>query len=440
MQYSWLEKMTKEGSIRESVRDEIYADCFKVLEKSADLKSSLSGMWSKARPAIMDALNSPESWTLGRAIKTNVTLSAKNLANKAYTGYLLANAHPLLTGAALYTGGQVLRGVGNAWDKRKETQTIVNNREAILSDPTAAGYKDKAVARFGELVNISPKAAENSSLAKKLVLDRLHSGFTANDYQSLAAYQAQNNRPLKDSQSFAQRVQKKLSKTASFLPKNDGEYCSEIYGIYKEAGIASWLGTHLPVSGSAAQVAKETLKTMGVVSGIGILSGIGTGVVNSIAHKLDKNKLEDKLRASFNEVMRQSDPNREPLHANKDKAQKAFQTLVHFAPHVALDPSSARTFMNNVVSLDMGPQIGTIKELADIEHKMQSSRGSNPFFAGLRAGSEAVGMQSAISKATYDTLQPLVAKNKENVGRMVGYSTPTRERDNHDKRYNFDEI
>jgi hypothetical protein len=437
MQYSWLEKMTKEGFIRESVRDEIYADCERVLEKSAGIRSSLSGFWANVRPAVMESLNSPESWTLGRAIKTNLSLQGKELTNKVYNGYQLANAHPLLTGAGLYAGGQVLRGVSNAWDKKKETQTIINNRKAILADPYVGGYQDKAVARFGELVNIAPKAAENSVLSKKLVLDRLHSGFTANDYQSLAAYQAQNNKSLKDSQSFAQRVQKKLSKTASFLPKDDGEYCAEIYGIYKEAGALSWIGKTM--SGSAGQVAKETLKTMGIVSGIGILSGIGTGIVNSISHKMDKDKLEERLRDSFNEVMKQSDPNREPLHANKDKAQKAFQTLVHFAPHVALDPSSARTFMNNVVSLDMGPQIGTIKELADIEHKMHSASGSSPFFSGFRAGSEAVGMQSAISKATYDTLQPLVGKNKENVSRVIGFTAPLREKD-FDKRYNYDGV
>jgi len=431
--------MTKEGSIRESVRDEIYADCFKVLEKSADLKSSLSGMWSKARPAIMDALNSPETWTLGRALSTNATLTAKNLANKAYSGYLLANAHPLLTGAGLYAGGQVLRGVGNAVDKRKETKTIVDNRQAILSDPSVVGYKDKAVARFGELVSIAPKAAENSALARKLILDRLHSGFTANDYQSLASYQAQNNRPLKENQLFAKKVQKKLSKTASFLPKNNGEYCAEIYGIYKKAGLLSWVSSNIPVSGS---IAKETLKTMGIVSGLGILSGIGTGVVNTISHKMDKEKLEGRLKDSFNEVMNQSDPNREPLHANKEKAQRAFQTLVHFSPHVALDPSSARVFMNYIVSGEGGPHTGTIKELADIENKMQSSRGSNPFFAGFRAGSEAVGMQGAITKATYDTLSPLVAKNRASVAKRIGY-TPTqekedKERDRAMKNYNMD--
>lgn len=430
--------MTKEGFIRESVRDEIYADCSKVLEKSAEVK--LAGMWDRVRPKIMDALNSPETWTLGRAIKTNLSLQAKTLANKAYAGYQLANAHPMLTGAGLYAGGQLIRGVSNALDKRKETQTIINNRSAILADPYVGGYQDKAVARFGELVDIAPKAAENTALSKKLVLDRLHSGFTANDYQSLAAYQAQNNKPLKDSQRFSQKIQQRLSKTASFLPKDVGEYCAEIYGIYKEAGLGSWASKTL--SGPAGQVAKETLKTMGIVSGIGILSGIGAGVINTISHKMDKDKLEGRLRDSFNEVMKQSDPNREPLHANKDKAQRAFQTLVHFAPHVALDPSSARTFMNNIVSMDMGPQIGTIKELSDIQHKMDSTSGSNPFFSGFRAGSEAVGMQGAISKATSLTLSPLIERNQENVGKAIGFnprrSGGDRDRDHSMKNYNMD--
>lgn len=373
MQYSWLEKMTKEGQVRPEVRDAIYRDCTALLEKDAGAAS-----WIKRK-----ILRVPETHSFGEGLR-----GAYNIAyNKVFArklpkevgpvvkAYRFAQANPLLVAGGLGIGGMGYGALRKRDTERSEIRSMIRNRDHITSMPGIGQHADKAAARFDELVRISPKAAEHPELSKRIVSDRLHSGFTTEDYHNLALFQAAHKQGPSMAGRVAYKLDKNLQKRASLVsPQKVGEYYSDVIALVKEAA-----------PGFGGGVALDMLKTIGIVSGVGLLSGLGAGAVARYHDKKDRKKLEEALESSFSQAMRLSDPNKEQLHANKDKARKAFNTLVHFAPHVAVEPQAARTFMNNIVAMDLGPQSGTLKELADIEEKMQKSRAHSPFYSGLRA-------------------------------------------------------
>jgi hypothetical protein len=139
-----------------------------------------------------------------------------------------------------------------------------------------------------------------------------------------------------------------------------------------------------------------------------------------MAHFKQKNR-EEKLRNSFLEAMKRSDPGKEPLHANKDKAMQAFQTLTHFAPNVAADPEAARAFMLNLISMDQGVQVGAIKDLSEIEKNLKATKSKQPFLEGLQVGTEFAGMPSALGKATGELMSPIMEHGSKEIAYNLGY-------------------
>lgn len=404
MRYSWLEEMTKEGQIRPEVRDAIYLDCGVLLSKHASKASIIKKFhnWSSARKgakkakviadlqknqAIIDHY-AGKTGQLEEAAKKdamNQWGKAKGIKGLAYKAYQSANTHPILstviTTGVIGAGTVGVKAMRSSHQRGNELKAIDKNRAHILQLPEMEQHREQAATRFDELVKVSPMAAEHPELSKKFVQERLHSGFTANDYQNLAIYQSSHKRGQGDSLRISSKFEKRHPETKTASPEFLGEYYADVYAMAKEA---NFFNSKITSSALSSTFAKDILKGTAIVSGIGLLSGLGAGIVSSITGKIEAKKLQTALDSSFNIALKNSDPNKEPLHANLDKARQAFQTLVHFAPHVAVEPQAARAFMNNVVAMDLGPQTGTIKDLADIEEKVQKTRGFSPFFSGLR--------------------------------------------------------
>jgi len=399
MQYSWLEKMVKEGHVRPAVRDSIYASCSDILTKAAGV-GQYEDFFKKHFKVPADFPGSAKEWIQG----------SNPLLHQAMT---LLSTVGIVGGAAAYYAAKT--GLSDS----KDIKTIIENRQAILSDPAVERYKEKASARFDEVVKVAPKVATQKELIKRLVLDRLHSGFTSNDYQNFAGIQASYAPQSKDTGRVAKKYES-ASKTASMSAEASGSICADVVLLLKDAGLDKVAAT--PVAGGIFDSVKRILATMGVVSGVGVVTGLGAGAVNAVSHAMDEAKLKKNLKKSYDEAMRRSDPNREPLHANKDKARQAFETLVHFAPHVAVEPSAARAFMNTIVSNDQGTHISHVKDLADIERNLRGTKGSNPFLEGLRSGAEAVGLGGTVGGAMRDVMKPVIGQTQEAMGHTIGYT------------------
>jgi len=353
MQYSWLEKLTKEGHVREEIKDKIYRDCSVILEKLGNAPAAAAA-------------------ELG---------SVENIVRN----------HVNLLGTVGFLGGASLLGK-TIFDKihsASEVSDMIKNKAAVLSCVEGAAHKEKASARFDELVRYSPRVATMPDLSKRLVLGALHTGFTDADVQRLAAMQASYSSRPKEPQERYKQYQKKITKTSA-------ERAADVINIVKEA-----------TPGTAGGVAKNLLATIAALTGAHLTIGLGAGIVNTVRGAMDKKHLEANLKKSFDEAMKLSDPNREPLHANKEKAHQAFQTLAHFAPHMAVEPSAARAFMNTMVSHDLGVGAGSVKELSEIERNLKGTKGSNPFFDGLNAGLETTQFGSQLNKAIQTGMDPI---------------------------------
>jgi len=365
MQYSWLEKLTKEGHVREEVRDRIYQDCGVILEKIA----------------------SPEDIA---KLKLYFSQKGETLANWGMIG-----------GAALLAGT-----VFDQVRSSGELKSILKNKQAILNSPECASHKEKAGARFDELVKFAPKVAVMPDLSHKMIVGALHSGFTDSDIRHLSSLQASYAKePGAAATSYAAYKGKLSKKATEKTAALCGRGLADILCIVKEASLAEKIKKITTDPHWTAS--KHLLTTMAALTGAHMLIGLGSGAVNVVRDKLDRKNLEASLKKSFDEAMKQSDPTREPLHANKDSARLAFQTLTHFAPHMAVEPSAARAFMNAIVSHGLGTSVGTVKELSEIERNLKGAKGSNPFIEGLAGGLEVSGFGSQLGKALQTGMEPI---------------------------------
>ena len=401
MQYSWLEKMVKEGQVRPSVRDSIYASCSDVLTKAASA-GQYEEFFKKHFKVPADFPGTAHQWIQG-------------------SNPILHQAMAILSTVGIAGGAAAYYAAKTGLSDSQDIKAIIANRQVVLSDPAVERYKEKASARFDEIVKVAPKVATQKELVKRLVIDRLHSGFTANDYQNLAGIQASYAPKSKDTARVSGKYEAK-TKTAGMSAEASGRICADVVLLLKDAGLDKVAAAAAPAAGGVFDSIKRILTTMGVVSGVGVLTGLGAGTVNAVSHAMGEAKLRENLKKSYDEALRRSDPNREPLHANKDKARQAFETLVHFAPHVAVEPSAARAFMNAIVSSDQGTHISHVKDLADVERNLRATQGSNPFLEGLRSGAEAVGLGGAMSGAMKDVMRPVIGQTQEAMGHTIGYT------------------
>lgn len=381
MQYSWLEKLAKEGRVRPDVKAAIYNDCSSIIQKTAEGRNSFMDLFTK---------NAGQDEALSQVIAEAKDFAQRNAIS--------------LSGLA-YGGSVVFKGVKNFFGKEKEFKTILQNRKEITSDDQVGTYKDKAAARFDEIVKVAPRVAFNKDLAKRLVVDRLHSGFSSQDLQNLAGIQAAHSASVKSPMDHTD-VDKSSKRYSGFLDKNDmskkasvsaeklGKIYADVICIMESRGVDKLA--------SETGAFSKFFETLAIAAGVGATAGVGMGTVNYVNSKLNARNLREELQKSFNEAMKRSHPTDEPLHANKEKARQAFETLVHFAPNVARDPSAARGFMNSMIRYNLGTDPGVVKELSEIERNIASIKPMNPFVEGFSSGAKMMDMGKSVSKVTGD--------------------------------------
>jgi uncharacterized protein YciW len=355
MQYSWLENMTKEGSVRKEARDLIYKDCSLLLDK---LGSSAAEELARVRAS-----------------------AAKNKSRflEAMEGHL----DSLMIGGMVAGVAGIASAIYGKISDRATLTAVIKNRAAIANSPEVGIYKEKANSRFDELVKYAPRVAAMPGLSKTIVVKSLNSGFTDRDIQYLTTLQASYSGDNREPEKKFKEYSSKLSKTSAV---KTAEALADVLCIMKTAA-------------PDKSVLRPLLHSITALTGAHILLGAGVGAVNTIRKGLEKKELEKELSHSFAEAMKQSDPTREPLHANKDKALMAFQALAHFSPAVATQPSAARAFMNSMISHDLGVPIGSIKEISDIEKNLRGSKGEHPFLEGFGKSIETTGAGSSFRGA-----------------------------------------
>lgn len=368
MQYSWLENMTKEGSVRKEARDLIYKDCSLLLDK---LGSAATEHLAATRAA---------SAASTAAVKAQI----KNL--EKYIGPAIAGS---VIGLTLASVGGVASSIYGRIADRAALNSLLKTRADIANSPEVGINKEKANARFDDLVKYAPRVAAMPNLAKTIVIRSLHSGFTDRDVQYLTTLQASYSNDNKEPGKKFKDYSAKLSKTSAV---KSAETLADVLCIMKTADAKK--GVMGPLFHSIAALTSAH-----------ILLGAGVGAVNTIRKGMESKELEKELSKSFAEAMKQSDPTREPLHANKDKALMAFQALAHFSPAVATQPSAARAFMNSMISHDLGVPIGSIKEISDIEKNLRGSKGMHPFIEGFGKSIETTGAGSSFRTAIEGSLK-----------------------------------
>lgn len=354
MKFPWVEKMVKEGKISERARDQIYADCHQLIKvatiqrRGSAAAKMLQG--SDAADTVAKGLQTILSALGATAILGGASLAAEGVGKKFQAGRNIALHRDLVS----------------------------QNKEKLKS--LFPGREDKVDSRVSEVAAIAPSVAANLPVMSKFLETRLNSGLTDQDVTRLAAIQSAHTPDFRTQVHLTRKV------ASESKPEVVGSILGDVYQFSKVAGID-------------VQRLKKFLKTYGAIASIPVGVGVGAGGVQELSSYRDKQKLEKGLAHSFSQAMELSDPNQEPLHDNKEKANEAFKALTHFAPHVALQPQAARAFMNKLVAYDQGMNISDIKDLSEIERNLQGVTKASPFFTGLVGGTKALGLQSLSSEA-----------------------------------------
>jgi hypothetical protein len=371
MQYAWLEKLSSEGYVRPEAREQIYRDCSNLLKHAS---APASGGGETLLQAVGSALGNWASNMAGNAIESKIR-------------------------GSFQMSGTVKK--------------INKNKAAILSHPDFSQYPEKAEARFMDLAKIAPTIAAQEGRAIDLVKEKLHTGFSSQDIGNLAILQA-----IYTSQdpAFTSKTNKAMEKKAG---ESLGAMYADVLCIVKEAGIA----------GIAPGTMLNALRNMAIVSSIPLLAGVGAGAVKSYVASRDSKALAGKLRDSYERALRDSDSETsddKKLREDPARAYQAFQTLAHFAPHVAMQPTAARSFMKRMVGYSeagVGIDVDGLKGLSEIERNMsQTNRGESPFFSGFETGAGLFGLSNTLSGTLSDTLSPLRQQSKAMVAKDLGIS------------------
>lgn len=357
MKILWLEQMTKEGSVSAAARDAIYADC-------TDLMKVATG--GKIAPK-----------TIGAFLEENPAL----------VGTAAIGAVGLMFGAARSAVSSIL----STKEFRKDLDAT---RSSMMSHPDFSPHKEKAQARFEELVKFAPSVARNKDLALRIMKEKIHSGFTSEDIQRLTHIQSAYTPDMKAQMNLSQRA-----KTAS--DRRMGEALASTLVMCKEAGIRS-------------RTMGRALENTIALSAIPFFGALGTGAVNHYIEKNNKKKMEAALTHSFETAIRNSHPENDGLAENKEKARQLFQILAHFSPHVAMQPEAAKSFMSKMIQYDNtgrgAVQVEDIKNLSEIQsNHSRGSRGSS-FFEGMAAGAKAMGLDSALKSGVQGLSRPMNAE------------------------------
>lgn len=273
------------------------------------------------------------------------------------------------------------KGVESLLDKADDKffgrRALAKARETVSA--SFGEHADKARARFDDIASFAPHVAMNEQLARRIISTKLENGLSDSDTQALALIQAQHMPDVARGKSY-------MPKLAEIRPEAVGSMVADLFMV-KEASL----------NGFGAKASKY-LKSIAMHSAIPLLIGAGGGAINAALAKLDQRKIQTALENSFNKAMALSDKDREPLHENREKARQAFSSLVHFAPHVALEPQAARAFMSKIVAFDQGMNVDDVRALTEIQKNISAAGKPGAFSVGAEVASRFTKSDNMIQK------------------------------------------
>lgn len=287
---------------------------------------------------------------------------------KRFGEWLGSTVNYAATGGVVWAGKKALDRMSENKANNAAATQLLTCKAQVLSDPELAGNKEKAMARFYEIARLAPALSTNPVFMKKMIVKNLNSGVSAQDAQNLALINAQS---MSDD-----------LKASSFIPKIASEIRPEVMGkiladvvMIKEAASMKW-----------SDVLKNQAK--GIAGFSAITAGIASlaGLTNAIAGKIKQKNIEKQLEQSFSEASKGAHPNAQIIREYPTQARDAFKTLVHFAPHVALDPLTTRSFISQILTYggtEGGMSVENVKTLTDIQKNVDKDKGSGKFMAGF---------------------------------------------------------
>lgn len=343
MKRQWLEKMAADGMIRPSVLDKIYQDC-EGLKKIA------------ASPETVQKFDQ----YLKAAFKPDMIATGLSTA----IGFV-----------GLDMLGKKLTDMSNRREERKNT-VLLGQQIASVKIPLIAKFpqdKEKASARFDEIMKIAPLLITKPEFVEKLIATKLNSGFTSDDFYRLIALQS----------SMTSDRSKPAVKTASL-----GDRFGAIWNATKNMG----------------DIAGKQLKRVAPFMALGAGVSLAGGAASVIGKKLQQRDIQKELDRSFAEMMHGDSENSELIRNNIDRAREAFKTVAHFSPHVALNPIAAKGVVTKILQFDAdrtGMDVGDLKTLSEIQNNINRS-GSNAFLSGVDAVQKMTGADKILSRVPQD--------------------------------------
>lgn len=382
MRFDWLEDFEKQGHITKEAKARIYGNCKGMVEKLAT-----NGEMAKANKTLSDAV--------AEGFEKAMRNLQKGAPKPIDPRKMIAISAAL--GAMPFLGMGVAKMFGDARAKGNMDDAIVRNKSIVLSDPQLKD-KQKAEARFNEILQYAPAVAANTPLVSRMVKSKLKSGLSDQDVQNLA---------MMNSMSM---------KTATVSPEKLGGITADAYimtnmaapGLLEKTAIKIKGGKKLPTN------LKTYLGTIGAITLLPYLIGAGAGTVSHLIEKNKDSKLKEDLEKSYRHAVEVSKGSKSPaalaIVENRDQARKAFQALAHFAPGVAVQPEAARAFMSKLVSFDQGIMTSDLKDLTDIQRNLNEA-GKQPgaFMEGFKGTGQQIGLQNITSKGFQDAADPFIA-------------------------------
>jgi hypothetical protein len=363
MKIDWLDKLVEHGYVSEKMASKIYADCEQLIKQA-----NVEGEAQKLLKFPVDATRLMEDVT---------------------------------SGAIGALGTLFLQGIWGKIQQINIKDDIEKNRSALLKELT--GDPEKIKARFDEIAVLAPHVAANKNLVKKMIEDKIESGLTSQDANSLALIQSQYTNTL--------------GKQRSFQPKLAGEIAADTYILMSKTGTfkkMAQVGAALKGKGDFWRY----VGALGLATSIPTAIGVGIGAAKHLYSKFEEKKVKDQLEESFQKAIALSDENKEPLKADKAKARQAFQALAHFAPNVALQPQAARAFMSKMVSYDLGLLTSDLKDLTDIERNISGARRPSAFSEGFAGTTRALNLGGMAQKGIEGFIGPTPEEIGEAKARM----------------------
>ena len=375
MRLSWLDQMVDQGRLSKTAQARIYGHCSELVKEAESDLDAGRRIMSYITPFIYPAL------------LTAVPIGAS----------LLVNRHRKNKNEKAHTEGQQ------------------RTMSSLLTDPAFQDHQQLAMQRFNEVASIAPTVVANQPLLTAILKKKLHTGFSHDDIAGLAKIQATYSPNFADQEALRAKVptmsamsanQPRMMKAAS--DELVGRVTANNYLLLKEAGI--FTGDNAKFIGNAIRQTAAAAAVSGAVA-------LGAGLINAGVAQRDKRLQQQQLASSFSRAMDLNHPGTDLLNANPMKAREVFDSLVHFAPHVALQPMAARTFMNKVMEADTHDRgaldTTDIKSLAEIERNLSGSGGGNAFLKGFVPGLSFGGFEDVMKGTRKAYQDPLFFKMQQ---------------------------